>query len=185
MSELPENPRASGSSTKIVLMIVFLSIYLLVVLVTWRMGRLASFEVSPLDALLLAFATMRLGRMIAFDKICEPLRAPFTKVVPDRNGAGSIVVPRGTGAQRSIGELISCPTCVGTWVAAFFVYGLMIFPAPTRIMIIAIGVIGMAEMLHSATEALCWSGIYSRAKAGAQMTATQKKNLDAEDQEPV
>lgn len=183
MSEPQENLRSSGSNTKIVLMLVFLGVYILVVLLTWLLGRLNSFEVSPLDVILLSFATMRLGRMIAFDRICEPLRAPFTKVVPDRNGAGSIVVPRGSGAQRSMGELISCPTCAGTWVAAFFVYGLMILPAPTRVLIIAVGVIGIAELLHSATEALCWSGIYSRAKAGAQMTETQKKNLNPEDQE--
>jgi hypothetical protein len=142
---------------------------------------LQPFALSWLDAVLLAFATMRMGRMMAFDKIAEPLRAPFTKTVPDRNGAGSIVVPRGEGVRRSLGELLSCPICIGTWIAALFVYGYLVIPAPTQVFVAVLAVIGLAELLHSATEALCWMGIHARAQAGVLMQKNLQEKPSEED----
>ena len=121
--------------------------------------------------------------MIAFDHIAEPLRAPFAKTVTDRNGAGSVVVPKGRGAMRSIGQLISCPICVGTWIAALLVYLLYFFPGPTRVFITMTAVIGLAELLHSVTEALCWVGINSRVMAGGQILSIQKREGEEGDPE--
>lgn len=173
----------SSSLSKVILMVGFMGIYALVVLATWLLGGLRSFELPMLDLILLGLATMRLGRMIAFDRIAEPLRVPFTKTVPDRNGAGSIVVPRGSGVRRSLGEMISCPICIGTWVAAFLVYGMLVLPAPTRVLVAILAVTGAAELLHSATEALCWTGINARTQAGAQIRAVQGVQTTPEDGE--
>lgn len=121
---------------------------------------------SALDFAMLGFATFRMGRLIAFDRVAEPLRAPFTKTVPDDSGAGDTVVAKGRGPREVMGELLSCPICAGTWVAAGLVYGLNFFPAPTRLVISIMSAIGLAEMLHEATEALTWSGQVQRNEAG-------------------
>jgi hypothetical protein len=107
-----------------------------------------------------------MGRLIAFDTIAEPLRAPFTKTVPDDSGAGDTVVAAGTGAREKIGELLSCPICAGTWIAAGLVYGLQFFPTPTRLLITIMSAIGFAELLNAATEAMTWAGQAQRVDVG-------------------
>lgn len=130
-------------------------------------GNRVKTTTSALDFVMLGFATLRMGRLIAFDRVAEPLRAPFTKTVPDESGAGDTVVAKGRGPREVIGELLSCPICAGTWVAAGLVYGLNFFPAPTRLVISIMSAIGLAEMLHEATEALTWSGQVQRNEAGS------------------
>ena len=91
-------------------------------------------RLRPFDFALLGLATYRAGRLAAYDKVTEPLRAPFTETKPDETGAGMTVVPQGNGARKALGELLSCPTCAGTWAAAGLVYGLRIAPLPTRVL---------------------------------------------------
>lgn len=118
----------------------------------------APLQLSPLDLMLLGLATFRAGRLAAYDRVTEPLRAPVTETKPDEYGAGENVVAAGSGARKAIGELASCPTCVGTWISAGLVYGLRIAPRPTRVFLAFMGTMGLAELLESANEALTWSG---------------------------
>jgi hypothetical protein len=127
---------------------------------------LEMFKIDALDLTLLALATYRLGRMIAYDKVAEPLRKPFTRTVPDHSGAGMTVIPKGEGVIRAFGQLFSCPICVGTWVAALLVYALYFFPDPARVFLFITAAVGGAELIHNATEAFCWSGVHSRIKSG-------------------
>jgi hypothetical protein len=124
-------------------------------------------NLRPFDFTLLGFATYRLGRLAAYDKVSEPLRRPFTKTEPDPSGAGETVVPKGVGARRALGELLSCPICSGTWIAAALVYGLGIAPGPTRVFVAIMSAIGVAELLNAATEALQWTGEAGRKQAGS------------------
>lgn len=121
-----------------------------------------SFELRPLDLLLLGFATYRGGHLAAYDKVMHPLRAPFTETRPDASGTGKAVVPKGEGARRALGELISCPICAGTWIAAGLTYGLIIAPGPTRVFMTILAATGIAESLNAASEALKWSGQVAR-----------------------
>lgn len=114
-------------------------------------------ELRPLELALLGLATFRGGRLIAYDKVTETLRAPFTVTKEDEYGAGEMVVEKGTGARRVLGELLSCPTCIGTWVGAGLVYGMRIAPRPTRLFVAILGVTGLAELLNATVEALTWS----------------------------
>jgi hypothetical protein len=127
-------------------------------------------QLGPYDLALLGVSTFRLGRLTAFDKVAEPLRRPFTETVLDNTGAGDTVEPRGSGAQRAIGELLSCPICAGTWIAAGLVYGLHIIPGPTRIFMTIMGSIGFAEVLNAFTEALSWTGQAARGLSGNHKT---------------
>jgi hypothetical protein len=118
------------------------------------------------DLGLLALSTFRLGRLAAFDKVFEPVRAPVAVTRPDPSGAGQQVVPAGQGARRALGELISCPICAGTWIAAGLVYALHWFPGPTRLFMSIMSTIGAAELLNALAENLSWAGAQARHETG-------------------
>ena len=161
------DPLNQEYATKLSLIGIFLSVFAAFVsrLSFWRRER-GEFNLKPFDLVLLGFATLRLGRLIAYDQVTEPLRQPFAKTVPDDTGAGNTVEPRGSGARQSLGQLISCPICSGTWVAAALVYGLHSLPSPTRVFLAIMGTTGVAELLNSLTEALSWTAQLARKLAG-------------------
>ena len=115
-------------------------------------------RLRPFDLVLLALSTYRASRMVAYDKIASTYRESFTKTVPDESGAGKTTAPTGSGIRRAVGELITCPVCNGTWIAAVLVYGLRIAPRPTRVLLAILGAAGANEMLDAAGEALQWTG---------------------------
>ena len=125
------------------------------------------FDPQPRDIILIALATFRAGRVAAYERVTQPFRDPVTETVPDEYDAGQNVVAEGTGVRKAIGELVSCPICVGTWVASGLVYGLRIAPGPTRLVAAILGISGLAEVLNAATEALSWSGQAARKQSGS------------------
>ncbi len=125
------------------------------------------FQPSALELVQLAFASYRLGRMVAYDKVFESYRHPFAKTIPDPTGAGDTTAPRGTGVRHTIGELLTCPICAGTWISAGLVYFLNLYPSAARTFLAITSAIGAAEFLNSATEAFEWLGQAEREEAGA------------------
>jgi hypothetical protein len=123
-------------------------------------------DFKPLDLALLGLSTYRLGRLVAFEKVFDPIRAPFTEEKDDVYGAGKVIEAKGEGVIKSLGELISCPICAGTWISAALVYAIQMFPNPTRIFLWIHSSIGIAEILNALTEALTWSGNAARKRAG-------------------
>jgi hypothetical protein len=169
---MPQDPRSKQqeSITKILLSVLFMGgLGLLAYWVEVKVGWLKIVELELLDIVLIGIATFRLGRMIAFDRIMDPLRVPFSKVVDDNSGEGKTVVPRGSGFRQAMGQLIVCPTCVGTWVAAVLVALMLVYPAGTRIFLYATAAVGIAELLHSLTEVLCWTARQARTSSGYVM----------------
>lgn len=142
----------------------FLAIFALFNLLTRRKRT----ELKPFDLTLLGLSSYRMGRMVSYDVVMQNIRAPFAETVPDPTGAGDTVVPKGSGWRRALGDLICCPICVGTWIAAALVYGLELAPRPTRLLLSIMGSIGLGELLNALTEALTWSGQRAREQAGAQ-----------------
>ncbi len=122
-------------------------------------------NLHPADLALLGLATFRAGRVVAYDRVMEPLRDPVTETEPDEYGAGENVVAEGSGVRKAIGELVSCPTCVGTWVAVGLVCGLQIAPGPTRLAAAILSVSGLAELVDNASEALSWTGQAARKRS--------------------
>lgn len=102
---------------------------------------------------------------MAFERVAAPLREPLTETVKDGSGAGEAVVASGDGWRWTLGELVSCPVCVGTWVAAGLVYGLHLAPRPTRVFMAIMSATGVAQVLSETTEALTWSSRSSRKDA--------------------
>jgi hypothetical protein len=84
------------------------------------------------DLALGALATHKISRLLAKDEVTQPLRAPFTQN-PEKSGPSEVSEEAaGKGPRRAIGELVSCPYCVGMWVASGVVYGLALSPRVTR-----------------------------------------------------
>ncbi len=119
-------------------------------------------QLGPFDLVMLGLSTYRAGRLLAYERVAAPLREPVTETVPDGSGAGEAVVATGTGWRWTVGELISCPICIGTWIAAGLVYGLHLAPRPTRVLLAVMSATGVAQILTETTEALTWAGRAAR-----------------------
>jgi hypothetical protein len=126
-----------------------------------------AFTLAPQDLALFGLATYRAGRLVAYDRVAEPFRDPVTETIPDEYQAGENVVAEGAGAQKAIGELMSCPTCVGTWVAASLMYGHRLAPGPTRLCAAILAISGLAELFSAMNEALSWTGQAARKRSAA------------------
>ncbi len=130
--------------------------------------------VTPFELLLLGLAAYRGGRLVAYDDVGAPLRAPFTRTHADGSGAGQTVDAAGNGPRAVIGELISCPTCAGTWITAGLVYGLRIWPVPVRLLLTILATTGIAELLDGLVETLSWTGRAAREQVGTQEQRKKK-----------
>ena len=105
-------------------------------------------RVEPQDLVLFALATQKLSRVITKDKVTSAFRAPFTEI-EGKGGAGELEErPRGQGLRRAIGDLITCPFCLGTWIASGFIYGYIFTPRLTRILGSIFAVSGVADFLQ-------------------------------------
>lgn len=124
------------------------------------------FELKPFEFLMLAFSAFRMGRMISYDLVMRPVREPVTATVPNPDGTGEMVVAEGRGLRHAVGDLVSCPTCSGTWAAAGLVYGLKILPGPTRAFMAIMAAAGAAELFDGAYEFLNWGGNAARKQTG-------------------
>ncbi len=122
-------------------------------------------RLTGLDLTMLGLASFRTGWLTAYDQVTKPLREPVTKTESDSYGTSQTTAPEGSGVRKALGELVACPTCTGTWVAAFLVYGLRVAPGPTRLFLAFMSATGLAELLDSANEALFWTGRAERKQA--------------------
>jgi hypothetical protein len=84
------------------------------------------------DLLILGMATQKVSRVVTRSRVASVVRAPFT-TYEGSAGSGEVEErPRGTGLRRAIGELVSCPFCMGTWIAAAGIAGFVSQPQLTR-----------------------------------------------------
>ena len=105
MAGKPTSQETQERLTYVSLIGLFTSLFGAVVLGKRR--NLESYSVTPTDLALLSLATYRAGRLAAYDRVTEPLRAPITETVPDEYEAGENVVAEGAGVQKALGELVS------------------------------------------------------------------------------
>jgi uncharacterized protein DUF1360 len=105
-------------------------------------------RVEPKDIALFAIATQKLSRAITKEKVTTAFRAPFTEV-EGKGGAGELEErPKGRGLRRAVGELLTCPFCLGTWIASGFIYGYIFSPRVTRTVASIFAVSGIADFLQ-------------------------------------
>jgi hypothetical protein len=137
-----------------VLVGVFNLIFVLFLLLTKVSGRPIPERIKLGDIVLLGVATHKLSWIVSRDAITAPLRAPFTELEEMKSPTNVQEKPRDTGLQRSLGELLTCRFCLGMWISAFFAYGLVLFPAATRLVGAIFTILTLSDHLHQTYNAL-------------------------------
>lgn len=80
-----------------------------------------------------AIATHKLSRLLTKSSIASPLRAPFTEFEGPAGSSEHHESPRGShGPRHTLGELLTCPFCLGVWLSTAYVAGLVAAPRTTR-----------------------------------------------------
>ena len=105
---------------------------------------------GPWDVLLTAGAVHRLARLVAKDPVTSPLRAPFTTFQGVSGPSELAEDVRGTGARKTVGELLTCPFCTGLWIAGGFAAGQVFAPDATRLVSATLSAVTGADLLHFA-----------------------------------
>src|SRR3954462_13056949 len=115
-----------------------------------RRARPVPDRVGLTDIALLSVATFKVSRLLAKDPVTSPLRAPFTEFAGTSGDAELKEEVRGTGARKAIGELVTCPFCLGQGVATGFVFGLVTQPRATRAVATVFTVLAASDFLQHA-----------------------------------
>jgi hypothetical protein len=103
---------------------------------------------STKDIVLSALATHKLSRLVTKDPVTSPLRAPFTVFRGPQAPSELSEDVRGDGAQKAVGELITCPFCVDLWLATAVTIGLIYLPRATRLAIGTMATLAGADALQ-------------------------------------
>jgi hypothetical protein len=118
-----------------------------------RTGHELPERVGARDLVSVGVASHKVSRLIAKDKVTAPLRAPFTEYEGD-GGPGEVSErSRGKGAQRAVGDLLSCPYCLGLWVVAAFSISLLFAPRLTRFVASIFSALTISDFLQIAYKA--------------------------------
>jgi hypothetical protein len=110
-------------------------------------------RLAPSDLALLAVTTHKLARLIAKDPVTSPLRAPFTRFEGQSGEAEIAESVEGTGFRKAVGELLTCPFCLGQWVATALTFGFVLAPKPTRWACTAFTALTVSDFLQLAYAA--------------------------------
>ena len=118
-----------------------------------RSGRELPERVEAGDLVLIGTASHKLSRLIAKDKVTSFVRAPFTEF-QERASAGEVEEKaRGRGLRRTVGELLTCPYCLGLWSAGGFHVGLLYAPRETRLVASTLTALTISDFLQVAYKA--------------------------------
>ncbi|GGK33470.1 hypothetical protein GCM10010124_27740 [Pilimelia terevasa] len=106
------------------------------------------------DVALLGAATHKLSRLLAKSSVTSPLRAPFTRF-REPAGPGEVTeeVRLRHPAGHAVGELVTCPFCLGVWVCTGLAAGFVLAPRVTRTAAGALAAVTVADFLHLAYAA--------------------------------
>lgn len=133
-----------------VLMGLYAGTYVACVLILNRNKRRLPDNLRVKDLALLGLATHKLSRIITHDWVTSPIRAPFTEF-DKSTGAGEITESaRGSGLRRATGELITCPWCMGPWVAAWLFSAFACWPRRTRMIASVFSAVTFSDFMHHA-----------------------------------
>lgn len=103
------------------------------------------------DVLLGGLATHKFSRLLARGAVTSPVRAPFTEFDAAAGASEHDEQPRGDhGVRHTIGELLTCPFCLGVWVGTAYVAGLALAPRSTRAWAATFAVTGVSDFLQHA-----------------------------------
>ncbi len=116
-------------------------------------GRRLPSRVAVRDLALLGIATHKTARLLTKEPVTSPLRAPVTRFEGPGAPAEVNERVRGDGARHALGELVTCPFCVGQWVATAGMFGLVLAPKVTRFAASTMTVVAISDFLQYAFAA--------------------------------
>ncbi|MEW2531071.1 DUF1360 domain-containing protein [Streptomyces sp. NPDC047071] len=122
-----------------------------------RSGRLLPVRPEPWDVFLTSLAAFRLSRLLSKAAVTSPLRAPFTRYVGPEGPAELREEARsdaGEVGEDTVGELLTCPFCMGVWVVSTLTAGQLLWPRATRTATGALAALAGADALQLAYAAL-------------------------------
>jgi hypothetical protein len=106
---------------------------------------------TPLDLAVLGLATFKASRTLARDEVTSFLREPFVR---GRAHTGEGEEPVEGGMEQAIGELVTCPRCVGTWIAAGLASTQILAPRFGRLLTWSLGAAAANDFLQAGFSAL-------------------------------
>jgi hypothetical protein len=110
---------------------------------------------EPLDLAIGAVATHKASRLLGKASVTSPLRAPFTVFSGPAGSSEHHEEARGHhGFRHTVGELVTCPFCLGVWLASAYVAGLVLAPRPTRTVAALLSVVGGSDALQHVYQRL-------------------------------
>ena len=114
-------------------------------------GRRPPERVAAGDLALFSVATHKLSRVLTKDSVTSPLRAPFTRY-KGVSGPAELneEVRHHGGVRHSIGELLTCPFCMGMWISTSFSAGLVFAPRVTRLVAATLTALAASDFLQFA-----------------------------------
>jgi len=113
-------------------------------------------KMSWSDLAIFSLAVFQTSRTISKGWVTIPVRAAFAKYdEPSVLPSEVHETPRGKGLQRVIGELLTCPFCLGTWVGLGMGYGKVFAPRATRLLTSIAAMSAVSNFLHIAYTFSC------------------------------
>lgn len=136
-----------------------LAVYAAAVAGLTSLGRARGHELperwSARDLLVGGIATHKLTRLVGRASVTSPVRAPFTEFQSAAGSGEHVERARpGHGVRHTIGELLTCPFCLGVWVGTSYVAGLAVAPRPTRAIAAVFTVVAVSDTLQHAYSRL-------------------------------
>lgn len=103
------------------------------------------------DVVLIGLATHKISRILTKEAVTSPLRAPFARYDKPTGGAElAETVTAESPRRHALGELLTCPFCMGVWIATGLTAGLVLAPKVTRIVATAFTAVAASDFLQMA-----------------------------------
>jgi hypothetical protein len=96
-------------------------------------GRRLPERYAVSDVVLGGIAVHKFSRLVARSSVASPIRAPFTEFEGAAGNAEHDESPRHEhGVRHTIGELLTCPFCLGVWTGTAYIGGIGLAPRAAR-----------------------------------------------------
>jgi hypothetical protein len=102
------------------------------------------------DVLLMGAGVHKIAHIAAKDSVTSPFRAPFVTYVDVAPGGDLRERSRGRGLRRAVGDLVTCPYCLGPWVASGLLALYAVRPAAARFVGGAFALVTVSDFLNKA-----------------------------------
>ena len=135
--------------------VIFIALYIGIMALLQYLGHLPR-HINTLDLVLIGLAAARLSDVISTDEVMKWLREPFVQT-EETEIAGREVTTRtgrGRGIRKVFGDLLSCPWCVGVWVAAGLSYAYFLLPGYVWLLILVLAIAEIGSILQTISTIL-------------------------------